>query len=64
MAQEFCERFDAIERKLAGSYGSPGEDTPDARADIPALRRQTGHRGVSREAAATAGSCPRTPALC
>jgi len=34
-AREFCERFDAVERTLAGSYDLPGEDTP-ARADIPA----------------------------
>ena len=39
-AQEFCERFDAVERTLAASYGLPGEDMPDARADIPALRRR------------------------
>ncbi len=42
LAQEFCERFDAIEWKLTGSYDSPGEGTPDARADIPALRHETG----------------------
>jgi DNA-binding XRE family transcriptional regulator len=36
-AQEFCERFDAVERTLTGSYGLPGEDMPAARADIPAL---------------------------
>ena len=36
-AQEFCDRFDAVERTLTGSYGLPGEDTQDARADIPAL---------------------------
>ena len=36
-AQEFCERFDAIERALTASSGLPGEDTPEVRADIPAL---------------------------
>jgi hypothetical protein len=34
-AQEFCERFDAVEQALAGSGVTPGEDAP-ARADIPA----------------------------
>jgi Rod binding domain-containing protein len=34
-AQEFCERFDAVEQALAGSCVTPGEDAP-ARADIPA----------------------------
>jgi len=43
-AQEFCERFDAIERALTISYALPGENTPDARADIPALRHDSGHR--------------------
>ena len=52
-AQEFCERFDAVERTLTASYGLPGEDTPDARADIPALRHGSGSpRSVSREAEA------------
>ena len=46
-AQEFCERFDAVERILIASYGLPGEDTPDARADIPALGRGTGHHAAS-----------------
>ena len=35
-AQEFCQRFDAVQRTLTRSYGPPGEDTPDTRADIPA----------------------------
>jgi len=34
-AQEFCERFDAVEQALAGSGVVPGEDTT-LRADIPA----------------------------
>ena len=49
-AQEFCERFDAVERTLTASYGLPGEDTPDARADIPALWHDRSPRSVSREA--------------
>ncbi len=36
-AQEFCERFDAVERTLTGSCSLSGEDAPDARADMPAL---------------------------
>ena len=36
-AQEFCERFDAVERALTGAHGLPGEDTPSSRAAIPAL---------------------------
>lgn len=36
-AQEFCERFDAVEQTLAASYGLPLEDVLDARAGIPAL---------------------------
>jgi hypothetical protein len=35
-AQEFCERFDAVEQTLTASYGLPGQDTPDTRIDIPA----------------------------
>jgi tetratricopeptide (TPR) repeat protein len=38
-AQEFCERFDAAERTLT-TCGLPREATPDARADIPALRAE------------------------
>ena len=50
-AQEFCERFDAVERTLTASYGLPYEDTPDARADIPALwHEHRSPRSVSREA--------------
>ena len=37
-AQEFRERFDAAEQALAASCSLPRDDTPDARADIPALR--------------------------
>ena len=44
-AQEFCERFDAVERTLAASCGMPGEDAP-ARADIPALSHGMRHRGA------------------
>jgi len=46
-AQEFCERFDAVERTLTASHGLPCEDMPDARADIPALRGRKGHRAAS-----------------
>ena len=46
-AQEFCERFDAVERTLTASYGMPYEDTPDARADIPALWHEIGHHAAS-----------------
>ena len=37
-AQEFCERFDAIERALTASSGLPGEDTPEARLTSPHYR--------------------------
>lgn len=40
-AQEFCERFDAVERALAASCGPPGDDTPGAMADVPALSGRT-----------------------
>jgi hypothetical protein len=46
-AQEFCERFDALERTLAASYGLPCEDTPDARADVPALWHEISHHAAS-----------------
>jgi tetratricopeptide (TPR) repeat protein/DNA-binding XRE family transcriptional regulator len=46
-AQEFCERFDVAERTLTTCYGLPREATPDARADIPALRGRKGHRAAS-----------------
>jgi hypothetical protein len=46
-AQEFCERFDAVARTLTGSYGLPGEDAAGARADIPALWHEVGHRAAS-----------------
>ena len=45
--QEFCERFDAVERTLTASYGLPCEDMPDARADIPALRGRKSPRNVA-----------------
>ena len=45
--QEFCERFDAVERTLTASYGLPCEDIPDARADIPALRGRISHHATS-----------------
>ncbi len=48
-AQEFCERFDAAERTLTTDYGLPYEARPDARADIPALRRRKGHHAASAE---------------
>ena len=56
-AQEFCERFDAVEQALAASCGLPCEDVPDARADIPALRDERSPRNADREADAD-----RTPA--
>ncbi len=46
-AQEFCERFDAVERALTASYGMAYEDTPDARADIPALWHEIGYHAAS-----------------
>ena len=46
-AQEFCERFDAVERILTVSYGMAYEDTPDARADIPALWHEIGYHAAS-----------------
>ena len=46
--QEFCERFDAVERTLTASYGLPCEDMPDARADIPALPAGTLSPGTLR----------------
>ncbi len=46
-AQEFCGRFDALERTLAASYGLPFEDTPDARAAIRALWHDMGHHAAS-----------------
>ena len=36
-AQEFRERFDAAEQALAATCSLPRDDTPDARAGIPAL---------------------------
>jgi len=41
-AQEFCERFDAVERVLAASYRLPEDDAQGTRADVPALCG-TGH---------------------
>ncbi|MGH3194341.1 MAG: helix-turn-helix domain-containing protein [Streptosporangiaceae bacterium] len=37
-AQEFCDRFDAVEQTIAASCGLPREDILDTRAGIPALR--------------------------
>jgi transcriptional regulator with XRE-family HTH domain len=37
-AVEFCERFDAVERMLAVSYGLPRDDAPGTRTAVPALR--------------------------
>ena len=39
-ADEFCERFDVIERALAAPHLLPGDDAPLARADVPALFRR------------------------
>jgi hypothetical protein len=36
-ADDFCERFDVIERALAGPHLLPADDAPVARADVPAL---------------------------
>jgi transcriptional regulator with XRE-family HTH domain len=41
-AQEFCERFDAVERVLAASCRLPADDAQGTRADVPALCG-TGH---------------------
>jgi hypothetical protein len=38
-AEEFCARFDTIERALAGPRALPGEVMPDAEAGVPALSR-------------------------
>jgi len=46
-AQEFCDRFDAVERKLAASCALPGDAAPDTKADVPALHRRPGARNVS-----------------
>jgi hypothetical protein len=45
--QEFCKRFDAVERTLTASYGLPCEDMPDARTDIPALWGRISHHAAS-----------------
>ncbi len=45
--KEFFERFDSVERTLTASYGMPYEDTPDARADIPALWHDMRHHAAS-----------------
>ena len=45
--QEFCDRFDAVERKLAASCALPGDAGPDTKADVPALHRRPGARNVS-----------------
>jgi len=36
-AEEFCERFDVIERALAASCSLPRDNAPDTSADVPAL---------------------------
>jgi transcriptional regulator with XRE-family HTH domain len=36
-AQEFCERFDAVERELIASFKLPGDATSTDRASVPAL---------------------------
>ena len=41
--QEFCERFDGVERLLAASYGLPGGDAQGHRDDVPALCEQATH---------------------
>jgi hypothetical protein len=46
-AQEFCERFDAVERALIASFKLPGDDTLTDRADVPALWHGKGHNLVS-----------------
>ena len=48
-AEEFCERFDAVERALAASCSLPHDDAPDASADVPALWHGTspGHHVAS-----------------
>jgi hypothetical protein len=47
-AQEFCERFDAVERALIASFKLAGDDTPADRADVPALWHGKGHDAASR----------------
>jgi hypothetical protein len=50
-AEEFCERFDVIERALTASCSLPHDHVPDTSADVPALwpRDKTRPpRGVSR----------------
>jgi transcriptional regulator with XRE-family HTH domain len=42
-AQEFCERYDAVERALIGSFKLPGDDTSTTRADVPALWHVKAH---------------------
>jgi hypothetical protein len=34
-AQEFCDRFDAVEQSLAASCALPCDDAPDTKVDIP-----------------------------
>jgi hypothetical protein len=36
-AEEFCTRFDALERTMAAPRVQFGDDMPDAKADVPAL---------------------------
>ena len=61
-AQEFCERFDAVERTLAASYNLPGQPMADARADIPALCRGTGSR-LGQEPGSSCAQLPYAPCL-
>jgi hypothetical protein len=46
-AQEFCERFDAVDRALIASFKLPGDDTSTDRADVPALWHGKGHDAAS-----------------
>jgi hypothetical protein len=50
-AEEFCERFDVIERALTASCSLPHDHVPDTSADVPALwprDKPRPPRGVSR----------------
>jgi hypothetical protein len=54
-AQEFCERFDAVERTLTASYNLTAQWAPYVRADIPALRHAPVHHTETGHHAALAG---------
>ena len=66
-AEEFCERFDVIERALTASCSLPHDHVPDTSADVPALwprDKPRPPRGVSRRTDATwrlepPGGCDR-----